>query len=179
MSDGVAKLEYKIDEKTITLWAKIKGKAIQLQGETADYSVSYVNSDGELILTQYANEGDQVVVAGASGSVNLGGFVGWRLNMGEIDIIFRPNNEFKMGNESLTLQAIWDHEIYEVRFNDPDGNLISTDKGYFGDSIDVPGVTAPEGYYFAGWLEGEVSDSIRGNATYTAIFLEVGTESES
>lgn len=176
ISNGIAKLQYKLDGKTGTYWAKIKGKAIQLEGVTADYSVSYVNSDGELLLTQYANEGDEITVAGALGTESLGGFVGWRFNMGEIDLIFRPDSEFKMGNGSISLHAIWDHEIYEVKFKDHEGNLISTDKGYFGDSIDVPAVAVPEGYYFAGWLEGEVSDSIRGDATYTAIILENGTE---
>jgi hypothetical protein len=179
ISGGVAKIKYNKDGKNLTLWAKIDGKAVQLEGERSDISVSYVSGDGELLFTQYGTAGDEMVVAGACGSENLGGFVGWRLNMGEIDLIFRPGAEFRLGEENLSLCAIWDHEIYEVSFKDQDGNVISNDRGYFGDDVDVPAVSVPEGYYFAGWLEGDVSDTIRGNAVYTAVVLEGDADTAS
>ena len=175
----VAKIKYKVNGISKTLWANIKGKAIQLEAEKSDISVSYMNSDGELLITQYGNAGGEISVAGALGYESHGGFVGWRLDMGEIDIIFRPGDEFKLGNEDLILHAIWDHEIYEVVFKDANGNIISTDSGYFGDDVDEPVLSAPEGYYFAGWLEGEVTDDICGNAVYTAVMLELGSESSS
>ena len=122
-------------------------------------------------MPQYRREGQQKRVYSNSPKRDKSGFVCWVTTDGS-NISLSPNDPLPSNSTDLTLQAVWDSNYYVVSFKNSDGTLIEQKHGYYGTEYEVPAPPkAPDGYVFFGWGE-TVDGIIRGNATYTAQFID-------
>lgn len=96
---------------------------------------------------------------------------GWQdVNADKAELILSEEIPAKIAEGSL-LRPVVDTEIYKVIFQNADGSVISESVGFYGNSITVPSVQAPDGFEFLGWGQ-KVPDKITENATYTAVIRD-------
>lgn len=163
--DGdICKIKCEIDGKEKTLYADLSGRAVQLTGEKKSLSVTYLDSEGDQVLnTQYADPGESVSVARPVYGKIAQGFVGWRLDMGAVSVMFETEDVLVLGEDDLTLTAVWDDELYKVDFLDDSGELLASVEGYYGDELTIPAAALSDSHAFI------CPDIIMGNTEYTAV----------
>ena len=159
--------------------------ALQLTTSENIYTVNYVNENGTAIfLPQYRRAGEQRYIYQNAPTRDKSGFVGWRMKESP-DSMFDPGAKLPNSNSDMTFIAVFDTNYYVVSFKTEDGIVIDQAHGYYGTEYTIPTPPeAPDGYVFAGWGE-DVDGVIRGDASYTAIymteeeFLAAGASSET
>ncbi|MBR5308855.1 MAG: InlB B-repeat-containing protein [Clostridia bacterium] len=165
-------------------------------GEPGTYIVSFDNLarsdvkydlngvDGTVPASYVAKEGDAVVLPELDIDIEGLTFIGWNTDKSATTAL----ESLTMGNEAITLYAIFEKATYEVSFNAGIGNsvgeLASVTKTY-GEELTLPTdyVLYGTGLEFAGWSENpdaaadEVVTAYAGNAatTFFAIYNKIGT----
>ena len=136
------------------------------------YVTNYLDEDGSLLfMTQYRKEGQQKSVYMNEPKRDNAGFVCWLTTDGS-NVALSPGDPIPETGGDITLRAVWDSNYYVVTFKNTDGTIIDQKHGYYGTRYDIPTPPeAPEGYVFFGW-GASVDGVIRGNATYTAQFID-------
>ncbi len=156
---------------------------VQLTTSEDIYTVNYLSEDGVMMfLPQYRRSNEQKSVYSSAPKKENSGFVGWcDSNMNDV---FSPSDKLPISDRDITLTAVFDSNYYIVSFKNPDGTLIDQIHGYYGSKYEVPSnIDAPDGYIFSGWDE-ETDGVIRGNGSYTAMFIlegelgDVGAETD-
>ena len=76
-------------------------------------------------------------------------------------------------NETMSLDAIYSHDTYLITFRNDNGDMISSERYYYGDEVSEPDAPVKENtdqysYEFKGWNP-EVTE-VTGEATYTAVW---------
>ncbi len=166
-------------------YIKRDGSAVQATTYEKVYTVEYLNENGvPMYMPQYRVSGQEKSTYTNTPKRDKSGFVGWRMPQ-EPDKTFYPGDKLPILDGDIKLSPVWDDNFYVVYFKDPDGIIIKECYGYYGDPVEPPAPPeAPQGYVFYGW-GAEVDKSIKGNASYTAVFISedelaaVGGETES
>ena len=102
-------------------------------------------------------------------------FKGWSTSANATVATYQPGEMFDL-NQSITLYAVWSHDVHTVIFIDWDGTTISEEKYHLFEEIRVPAdpVRNPESgyvYEFAGW-DRPIS-VCKGNTLYTACYNKI------
>lgn len=102
-------------------------------------------------------------------------FKGWSTSANATVATYQPGEMFDL-NQSITLYAVWSHDVHTVIFIDWDGTIISEEKYHLFEEIRVPAdpVRDPESgyvYEFAGW-DRPIS-VCKGNTLYTACYNKI------
>lgn len=147
-------------------------KIIQITTAESIYVTNYVNDDGTLMyMPQYRRAGHPKNVYSNEPKRDKSGFVGWKVDDGSGDIL-DPGEPLPAKDKDITLKAVWDSNYYVVTFKNADGTIIKQMHGYYGTEYESPEPpSAPDGQVFYGWGE-KIDGIIRGNATYTAQFID-------
>ena len=134
------------------------------------YTVTFRGEDGSVIHTGTYHYGDAVTPpsppAKSADNTYTYSFTGWDKTVTAC-----------AGDAVYTAQYTPEYIDYTVDFYNQDGALISSNTYHYGDVITVPGEperpdSLPEEYLFRGWNPA-LSQTCRGNAAYTAVFLDV------
>lgn len=103
------------------------------------YTVKFVDSDGYTMVSL------QTVIEGGSATAPT-----MPAKRGEL--YFRGwNRDFTNVQRSMIVTAIYEKEIFTVRFIDIDGTLLKTEQVHWGEDAEAPEVADREGYLFNGW----------------------------
>ncbi len=150
-----------------------KASFVQLSTTETVYETRYINDDGYMLfLPQYRRGGEKRNIYSNSPMLQGRGFVEWSsADDPELKLCAGEMIPEEVGD--LTLLAVWDDNKYTVTFNDHDGTLIEQFIGYYGTDYSIPTPAAIEGQIFTGF-DGSPDGVIRGNATYTAVYVPVG-----
>lgn len=145
---------------------------LQITSAENVYLTNYLDEDGsQIFMTQYRKDGQQKSVYMNEPKRNNAGFVCWLTTDGS-DMPLSPGDPLPDVERDITLRAVWDSNYYVVTFKNADGTIIDQKHGYYGTKYDIPTPPeAPEGYVFLSW-GASVEGVIRGNATYTAQFID-------
>ncbi len=103
----------------------------------AEYTVTFLDKDGNLIETQTVFDGEDAVAPKAP-EVEGYIFIGWSLPITDI-------------HEDRTLKPDYEQKVCHVEFHDWDGKLIFQQDIYWGSAASKPVNPYREGYTFTGW----------------------------
>ena len=150
-------------------YVKVTDGTVQIYTLENVYKINYLGENGQMVFaTQYCLGGQEKSIYANAPTREKSGFVGWK--MAEGDELLSPGDSLGKITRDVTLTSVWDDNYYVVTFKNADGKVISQTHGYYGAEYEIPEAPeAPEGTLFAGWGE-EVDGTIRGNASYTAVF---------
>ncbi len=153
-------------------YISLESPFIQLSTSETVYVTSYINDDGYMLfLPQYRRGGEAKSIYSNSPVIEDRGFVEWSSADGSLRLCAGDAIPDDVGD--LTLLAVWDDKKYTVTFNYPDGTQIAQFEGYYGTEYSIPSPVVTEGQIFTGF---DISPDgvIRGDATYTAVYVPVG-----
>ena len=102
-----------------------------------EYTVTFLDKDGNLIEKQTVFEGEDAVAPEAP-EVEGMTFLGWSLPISEI-------------TKDITVQAEYEHIVCHVEFHDWDGKVVYQQDLFWGSKADRPIDPYREGYTFTGW----------------------------
>ena len=134
------------------------------------YTVRFVNDDGSLISEENYEAGDTVIAPAdptkAADETYTYTFAGWDEDVTPVE-----------GDVTYTATYTATYINYTVKFLDENGDVLLEKTDYhYGDTVTAPANPTKAAdntytYTFAGW-DNEVSQTVAGNATYTATFSE-------
>lgn len=160
-------------------YVKMTDGTVQINTHENVYRINYLSENGQMLFTpQYCISGQEKSIYANTPKREKSGFVGWKIS--DSDELLSPGDSLGKITHDVTLTSVWDDNYYVVTFKSADGKVISQTHGYYGAEYEIPEAPeAPEGTLFAGWGE-EVDGTIRGNASYTAVFApQEETETET
>lgn len=135
----------------------------QFKGEYIDYSVTFVDGNGNEVQTSKYHYGDipklsdgVAVVKDADDTYEYI-FTGWDKELVGVT-----------GDTVYTAQFRSVKRVYTVTFFNQDGSVYKTFEYNFGDSIELPDGPVRNGYEFTGWTP--EASTVSGNMTFTATY---------
>lgn len=131
--------------------------------EEPTYTVSYdgnANTGGEVPIdvNRYL-EGAAVTVRANSGDLTRKGwtFTGWSTDPDGGGTRYEPGVTFAMGDDTVTLYAVWTIDLYAVVFDAQGGTEVERQMVDYGNRIDEPFEPIRIGYTFDGWFAESVA----------------------
>lgn len=146
---------------------KVKGPKNDPQ--TKEYTVTFLDKDGNVIEAQKVKEGEAAKAPNAP-KVEGYEFIGWDGDFTNVTKDLTIRAKYQQIEEKPQPQA----KEYTVTFLDKDGKVISTQKVKEGKSATAPNAPKVEGYEFAGWSKGFTN--VKGNITVQATYKKIAEQ---
>ena len=169
------KIKYQKDGESREGYASLENAAVQMSADGATVAIDLIQDPAGEQIARYALLPSSVLTLPKPNTEGkAAGFLGWRLE--GTDELLRASDTLCATDQKMTLVAEWDETLYTVTFVDTNGAILKEIKGYYGDTIEPPAVTAAS---FAGWGIAELPSAITGNATYTATYSSNGCKTST
>ena len=175
------KVEYDADGKTVSGYAAIENKAVQMTALASLRRVDILDADGnKMFRTQYLLPATEIKIPDTIPERDDAGFLGWTIEGADPSAaLYSSGDVIESEEKNISIIPSWDTNLYTVVFADEDGNIIKEIKGYYGDEYEIPAFekTSPTKEFVRWEQVSSAEDSsetatqglIKNNATFVAV----------